>query len=361
VDSVLAGIRPAQRFARQVPDVQHVVRRGESLSEIAHRYDTSVRDLMIMNNLRSAHRIRAGQTLRLPLEGEQPIQGDIYRVAAGDTLSGIARRAGLGTRELAAANDLAPDASLQVGQTLDVSLEDEGRAESTRERPEPITATIPLPPASPGWPGNDPVGALTDRIAELTGPEPGPPAGTPSLAATLATPSVPPLVAESNVDRELTADPSDYSVAEDDSIEIQAAETLGHYAEWLDLRAQDLRDLNGMRYGEPLVIGERLELDFAEVSHDTFEQRRKQHHRKLQAAFFEEHHIRGSRTYVIESGDSLWSLTRPTTEVPVWLLRQYNPDLDFNNLKPGTRVQVPVIENQSTGEVARNETGARSN
>ena len=38
-----------------------------------------------------------------------------------------------------------------------------------------------------------------------------------------------------------------------------AAETLGHYAEWLDLRASELRRLNGLR-GDRIYAGQSLRL-----------------------------------------------------------------------------------------------------
>ena len=42
--------------------------------------------------------------------------------------------------------------------------------------------------------------------------------------------------------------PRDYSVGDDDNvIRVQAAETLGHYAEWLDVRASDLRSSTACR------------------------------------------------------------------------------------------------------------------
>ena len=49
----------------EVPDIVYEVQRGDTLSEIAERHSTSVRDLMALNNLRSENRIRIGQSLRL--------------------------------------------------------------------------------------------------------------------------------------------------------------------------------------------------------------------------------------------------------------------------------------------------------
>ena len=50
------------------------------------------------------------------------------------------------------------------------------------------------------------------------------------------------------------ADPNDYSVSGNGTIEVQAAETLGHYADWLEIRTQRLRDINSMSFSKPVVI-----------------------------------------------------------------------------------------------------------
>ncbi|MGH3628615.1 MAG: lytic transglycosylase domain-containing protein, partial [Sciscionella sp.] len=50
-----------------------------------------------------------------------------------------------------------------------------------------------------------------------------------------------------------SADPTDYSVGRNGTIEVAAAETLGHYADWLGVRASDLRRINHMRFGRPVI------------------------------------------------------------------------------------------------------------
>src|SRR5690606_5416695 len=61
---------------------------------------------------------------------------------------------------------------------------------------------------------------------------------------------------------ELAADPSDYTVMENGSIQVQALETLGHYADWLEIRTQRLRDLNRLPFERAVVIGPSLQLAF---------------------------------------------------------------------------------------------------
>ena len=45
-------------------------------------------------------------------------------------------------------------------------------------------------------------------------------------------------------------------------------------------------------------------------------------------------------------GDSLWSVTQRGS-LPVWLLQQYNPDVDFDDLRPGTQIVLPRVEDVS--------------
>ena len=145
------------------------------------------------------------------------------------------------------------------------------------------------------------------------------------------------------------ADPTDYSVARNGTIEVAAAETLGHYADWLGVRASDLRRINHLRFGRPVIVGHRIRLDFRRVPPGEFEARRRAYHQALEASYFAAHRIVGTEQYVAERGDSLWTLTQRFSQLPLWLLREYNPDTDFSDLRPGTQLVVPRIEDVSAG------------
>jgi membrane-bound lytic murein transglycosylase D len=145
-------------------------------------------------------------------------------------------------------------------------------------------------------------------------------------------------------------DPTDYAVASNDTIQIAAAETLGHYAEWLGVRASDLRRINHMRFRTPVIVGHRIRLDFRRVPPGEFEARRREYHQVLEANYFASHRIDGTEQYVAQRGDSLWTLTQRFAQLPLWLLRQYNPDTDFTDLRPGTQLVVPRIENVSAAD-----------
>jgi membrane-bound lytic murein transglycosylase D len=145
------------------------------------------------------------------------------------------------------------------------------------------------------------------------------------------------------------ADPTDYSVGRNGTIVVASAETLGHYADWLGVRAADLRRLNHMSFHRPVRVGQRIRLDFRRVPAEEFEARRRGYHQALEASYFAAHRIVGTEQYAAQSGDSLWTLTQRFSEVPLWLMRQYNPDTDFADLRPGTQLVVPRIEDVSAG------------
>ncbi|MBA2491253.1 MAG: LysM peptidoglycan-binding domain-containing protein [Gammaproteobacteria bacterium] len=329
---VLAAIPSTQRFAMQIPDEFHIVDNGDTLSGIASRYGASMSDLMVRNQLGSADFIRVGQRILLPASGQtsavattaalpvsMPADGR-YRVQGGDTLSIIAARHGVTTSALVAMNDLRNANALRIGQVL-VMTPPAGGA-SAPAAPAPLSEVRPSE-------------AVVVKLEEAE-----PASSGEAVAATgdvLATPARP----------ATTADPVDYEVAADGTIEVQAVETLGHYADWLSIPTQRLRDVNRLSFSQSVVLGWRLKLDFSEVTTADFTTRRVAYHRALQDAFFARFHIDGMTERQVRSGDSLWSLAQAEPTLPLWLLRQYNPDLDFANLQPGTTIIIPRLVSQS--------------
>jgi len=95
-----------------------------------------------------------------------------------------------------------------------------------------------------------------------------------------------------------------------------------------------LRTLNHMRGSSAVLMGRQFRLDFSRVTREQFEQRRRGYHQQMQSDYFATHHIVGTEAYIARRGDSLWSVTQRSA-LPVWLLQQYNPDVDFAELRPG--------------------------
>lgn len=98
-------------------EAEHEVRGGESLWEIARRYDLSVEALSEANDL-SGSTIRPGQKLRIPsAAGAAPAKAVEHVVQSGDTLWGIARKYDTSVDAIRSANRLG-DRPIVPGQKL---------------------------------------------------------------------------------------------------------------------------------------------------------------------------------------------------------------------------------------------------
>jgi membrane-bound lytic murein transglycosylase D len=340
---LLAKIPESERLTKQHRDRFYKVQRGDTLSNIARRFGVRESQLVAINNLRSRHRIRAGQVLVLPgaapvnVRREAPPSDGIYRVRRGDTVSIIARRFGTTEAELVALNGLRDRNRIAVGQRLKIP----GAPVAAASEPVTVASAAPDPaPAAPSRAASTD-GAADKAQADGRGASNARPQAESEPAENIAPERVAPR------DGSPAPEPSDYAIHANDRITVQAAETLGHYADWLEVRASRLRSLNGMRYGQDLVIGRSLRLDLSRVTPEEFERRRLGHHRSLQEEFFDAYVVTGTERHILRRGETIWELATREYRVPVWLLRQYNPDLDFGSLPAGVAMVVPVIEPRS--------------
>lgn len=104
----------------------HVVRRGEMLSYIARSYGMDVQDLMRLNGLTNPNVILVGQTLRVSARaqamasevGEPRIAGQVHTVQPGESLSQIAQEYGTTVYELMNQNGLPNPNHVWSGQRL---------------------------------------------------------------------------------------------------------------------------------------------------------------------------------------------------------------------------------------------------
>ena len=110
------------------------------------------------------------------------------------------------------------------------------------------------------------------------------------------------------------------------------------------MRTQDLRNANNMRFDQPLIVGQRLVVDLSEVSRDEFELRRRQFHIDQQQNFFRNHRIQDLEQHQLAANENIDTLARQRYSVPLWLLRQYNPELDFSRVRVGQTIVFPVVE-----------------
>ena len=322
--ALIAAIPANARFTSQRPDLQHRVVSGDTLSEIADRYNVSLSALMRANSLDSNDIIRVGQQINLPVTGREPVAA--VAAAAPAPAPAAERPAPAAERP-----EPRPEPEAEVVAAAEIR-----RAVVADDAPPP--APIPAvegleSPADPA-PPTPPVPSPT-TVAEVRQ------AGESDVSVdSLAEPETNLL---SSTQATLAADPSDYSVADNDTIEVQDMETLGHYADWLGLRTQRLRDINRMPFEQAVVVGQRIRLDFTQVDRELFETRRMAYQTERQESFFRAFQIEEVVDHVVRSGESLWLLAAREYEVPVWLLRQYNPDVNLDRVQPGAVIRFPRL------------------
>ena len=256
-----------------------------------------------------------------------------HTIARGDTLSQIAEAYDTRVSTLVALNNLGSSHRIRAGQRL--RLPAAGPAPAVTAAAEPPAARPSTQPSAE--PAIEAVVAASADIPAIDSPavvaEQTPAAMVDELASSL----------RGTIQTALLSDPSDYNVAEDKTIEVHPLETLGHYADWLEIRTQRLRDVNGLAFRTPVEVGRRIKLDLGKVDAKTFEDRRVAYHRAQQDGFFRENVITGVTEHVIAEGESIWILALREYAVPVWLFRQYNPELDLHKVRPGITVRFPVL------------------
>ena len=298
-------LNPGDMFTAQRGPEHYRVQKGDTLVSIAAAYDVPVDALARVNHVRTSAHVSPGKVLVLP-EPSAPVV-----VAAVPPAPAPAAAAGAAQASTVAPPSAGGAVPAAVAQRE--SAEDAAAAAAATEaaRPKHYTVTVEV---------------VSAAQAEAIGPSVGP-----------------------GSDAEQSADPTDYTVARDDTIRVATDETLGHLADWLGGNPQRLRELNHMNARAALRVGERLKLEFRGVTHEVFETRRKDYHRAIQASYFAGHRIVGTQVYIARSGDSLWTLTQHAGQLPQWLLQQYNPTLDFADLRAGTQIVMPRVQDVAAG------------
>ena len=327
ITNFLAEIDSSYKHPTQLRDSYYEVRRGETLQAIASKFETTTEQLVSLNEIRNPDEIQAGQRISIPIR-ERSLANETQ---ASSLLDETFESDPINFLEIGEELPNLPEPKT-IGQTPSIEM--------TKTEDEDMVNPIQGGTAEQG---NKPDEALL--VASRTFPDEQSRESTAS--EDLMRLEVPDLPQQSSVNRSasiLDSDPSDYSVALDDTIVLQASESVGQLADWLEIPTWDIRELNNISFRDQAVIGTKVLLSFDRVSRTDFENRRREFHSNLQQDFFDNFIIRGAEEYEIKRADNISRLASNRYSTPLWLVRQYNPGINFTSVYVGQRVVFPLLQ-----------------
>jgi len=321
-----------------------------SVQEVSNKLNISVRDIQVLNpalrkpvfngqkHIPKGFYLKLPATLTLP-DIKKQIAGSykqkqkpsrFHRVQKGDTAGSIARLHSVKLNDLILANSLNRRATIYIGQNLRIPVKDE----IILAKKELKIAAIPQ---------KSPPQKIT--IKEKTDEKRVPQPVSKPVSEALAKPIqeevfINPNIVTSNLNVLKTYSKGNQRIG---TIKVEAEETLGHYADWLQVPTQQIRALNQFKYGKPISIDQKIKLPLRKKTVPEFEEQRYEFHKEIEEDFFESFSIQEFEIYEVKKGDNIWTLCLNTLEVPLWLIKKYNPKMSFDSLFPGQRIKYPII------------------
>lgn len=346
IQAVYAQIPADVKYTDQIRAKWHKVRSGENLSRIARKYRVSLGELMGANNIRNSHRIYVGQNLQIPA-GRGAKQVPISIVMAE-------------TSQLAEMPDLSKTdkvSVLDVPQTFRVV---KSNAYEAADKPsfamDPVTSVSPKPTREERVIKKDKTLTLieikklenqVETVEEVMA------MALPNYYVEL-TRSMGTRVVKAPVVEVLHESFRDIALPENGQVTIEPDETLGHFADWLDVPTQTLRRVNRFPYGQAIQLGQLLWLTFQSVTPEEFHRRRLEYHQGIEEDFYGNFIVEGQTIHKVRRGESIWVLCNNTFEVPYWLLKKHNPNKALLNLAAGDEIVVPLVEARDSGAILNN-------
>ncbi len=247
-----------------------------------------------------------------------------YYVRRGDVVGSIARIHGTTVQELIWANNLNRRATIYVGQNLRIPTPEDSILLAAKHAKE-VASTLPeekeakIPNGDRSFPK---VEVFKNGEAKLSQKV--------NLSVVTGDLTVRSIFKKNN---------RTYGV-----IHVDTGETLGHYAEWLGVSTQSIRRINQFRYGRMIEYNDQVIIPLNQVNQESFEEKRYEYHKEFEEDFLSAYAIDSVTTYVVKRGDNIWSLCQNEFELPFWLIRKYNQNVDLNKLQPFQKIIVPVLD-----------------
>ena len=350
----LAAIRVAKRLERDPSVRKHAPRATLSFvlaayisaPDICRHFSISEQTLKKYNPalrrsvLQGKKYIPRGYTLLLPYTNQHKIRvskipGRIYhkaqkptkfhRVRAGDTAGKIAERYKVSLKSLRRTNNLDKNAAIFVGQNL--------RIPDTFSKSRPTKPSKSSKQKYSSQQKTSTTGIRSNSVPVLTATKKQKPAWKNIQKARSV------ILGELGVQKMAPG-----SNKAQGTIKILPNESLDLLAGWLKISVTELRTLNNFSKNRILQPDENFKINLKKVSAKQFEEKRFDFHLETEEDFFNAYKIIGVTSYKVNKGDTIWEISRKKFDIPLWLLKKYNSDLDFSKLRLSQRLTIPIVK-----------------
>jgi membrane-bound lytic murein transglycosylase D len=240
----------------------------------------------------------------------QQKRSKFYRVRSGDSAGAIAKAHKVSVQDLIRANNLNKKAMIRVGQNL--------RIPTSSQAGSPVQ-----------------MAGTTSTLPELKETKKSPPTGSVQPAFEQD------LTVAGNLK---VSNPEKRNNLLVGTIEVQPDESIRLLADWLKVTPNSIRINNNLSKNSDIHPGQKIQLDFINTKIASFEENRFDFHQELQEDFFSSYQVIGFSSYRVKNGDTIWELCRKQFEVPLWLLKKYNENLNYTRLELASTLQVPILK-----------------
>ncbi len=303
------------------------VSRGDTAGIIANRHKVKLQDLIDSNNLDRRARIFVGQNLVIPVPGEKNIQ-----TASLAPQSSKQRPSGYppGNKKKAdspVVKAIAKNSKKNVRQKSGVELVEKqqtGEMNTAVILAESTEVTVPLPAQEKVSQPESTI-VVEEKAVEV--------ASSDTLSGTAV------ILGDFQVEQVGEQGGSKVGV-----IRVEAWETLGHYADWLEVPTSRIRYLNKFAFGRQIKTSQKMKIPLTNVAKDRFEERRYEFHKGIEEDFFAAFKVVETQTYTVRRGDTVWAICHEELDLPFWLIKKYNSRITFDELRPDQVLVVPVVE-----------------
>ena len=261
-----AATEPERNSESSGGTATYLVKRGDSWTRIADKFDTKPATLAQLNGMKETSMIHAGQKLKVPSSNRTAaaaaaskpapsatpapaapaLNGKTHLVKKGETFSSIAKKYGVSSERLIAANPSIKPTAMRPGQTIQLSQTAAAAspaAIAATKKPSAPAAVTPAPKATPTAKP-----AVQQAAARTTPPSPA------SLPSTLPAPERPATAMAA-------ASPApNPTKARYRSVMIDGKTTFGEFATQHGIDVARLNELNALELVETTVLAKGSEL-----------------------------------------------------------------------------------------------------